>query len=329
MWFFLSAVAAHASILPTPAPTEAGHGNVAPPAPTTAISTCEKDCGELRRRDTTSAADASICGYYDGSKYSRLACYYGNECVFHAPDSEFPGMVGCCPTTSATTPCVIFSTCYDGDEISATPQLLSSTTDPFVMLCTYDENSYCHTRTWPDLNVADVACTNEPFSRAETMYTAGSITDEDDDDDQITETLSISWIADAVLLSLRSVAMTTTTTSGSSTAETSSATETATPTPNNVESESEEGSSTPVGTIVGAVVGGVVGLGLITGAAVWFWWRKRKNPEELPHPPETTNLDLDNTTPELDGGTAAGRHELMAHKEFAELPAREVRHELE
>lgn len=123
-------------------------------------------------------------------------------------------MAGCCPTTSATTHCKIFSTCYDSAQISATPRLLSSTTDPFVMLCTFDDSAYCHTRTWPDLNVGDVACTHDSSSRIETMYTVGSLTDVDDDDaDQVTETLSLSWIADAALLSLRSVsAMSTSTT---------------------------------------------------------------------------------------------------------------------
>ncbi|KAL4925297.1 uncharacterized protein BDV17DRAFT_272305 [Aspergillus undulatus] len=84
-------------------------------------------------------------------------------------------MAGCCPTTSATAPCKIFTTCYDAAEISATTELLLSTTDPFVMLCTFENSRYCHTRTWPDLNVGDVACTDNSSSWIETMYTAGSL----------------------------------------------------------------------------------------------------------------------------------------------------------
>jgi hypothetical protein len=198
------------------------------------------------------------------------------------------------------------------------------------MLCTFDESSYCHTRTWPDLNVADVACTDESFSRAETMYTAGSLTDVDDDDDQVTETISISWIADAALRSLQSAYATTTDTSETSAAETSPSIETATPTPETEDDEPDaEDSSTPVGTIVGAVVGSVLGLGLIITAAVWIRWRRKKNSNEATRLSAAQNLDHDEHTAELHGGDASGRHELMAPKEFVELPAREVRHELE
>ncbi|KAL4863226.1 hypothetical protein BDV12DRAFT_189839 [Aspergillus spectabilis] len=313
MWYLFLAVAAQASILPTPYSTALSSTDLLPPepTPTTPTTRCESKCHELDRRDTTSAAEASICGYYEGSKNSRLACYYGNECVFHASDSNFPGMVGCCPTSSTTTP------------LSATPQLLLATTDPFVMLCTFDESSYCHTRTWPDLNVADVACTDEPFSRAETMYTAGSLTD-------ITETISISWIADAALLNLRSASATTTGTGGTSATETSPSTQTATSTPEREDDEPEaDGSSTPVGTIVGAVVGSVLGFGVIIAATVWIRWKRKKNSSEASRLSTAQNFNHDEHTAELHAGDASGRHELMAQKKFIELPAREVRHELE
>ncbi|KAL2807807.1 hypothetical protein BJX63DRAFT_411226 [Aspergillus granulosus] len=286
---------------------------------------------DLHRRDTTSQAESSICGYYEGSKNSRLACYHGNACVFHAPDSEFPGMVGCCLTTSTTTPCIIFSTCYNSAEISATPSLLSSTSDPFVMLCTYEDNPECHTRTWPDLNVSDFACTDETSSQPETMYTAGSLTDVDDDEDQITETISVSWIADAVLHSLRSVSATTTSTSETTTPQSTPSESPSTGLTSDTEDSDpkSDDSSTPVGAIVGGIVGGVVGITLLAVGGWLIWRRRRKSTDPGQQEEAKPQPRAREEVSELHGGTASGRHELMAQREIAELPTQEVRYELE
>ncbi|KAI9372439.1 hypothetical protein BJX61DRAFT_447278 [Aspergillus egyptiacus] len=296
------------------------------PAPTAPVSLFSQV--DVQRRDaTTTQGAASICGYYEGSLNSALVCYYEYACVFHAPNTDFPGMVGCCPTTSATRPCQMFSTCYDGARVSATPGLLASPTDAFAMFCTFKESPYCHTRTWPDLNVADVACTHDSSAWLETMYTAASFTD---DDDQLTATISVSWVADEVLWSLRSVSATTSTTSSSARETASmipenSASDAAAPTPDAGDSE---GSSTPVGTIVGAVVGGVVGLVLVIVVAVWIWRRRKRNSHGTEQ--ETVKqVASHDAAPELQGGNATERHELMAKSDRAELPAREVRYELE
>ncbi|KAL2815237.1 hypothetical protein BDW59DRAFT_16348 [Aspergillus cavernicola] len=231
-------------------------------------------------------------------------------------------MVGCCPTTSASTSCMIFSTCYDDTEISATPQLLSSTTDPFVMFCTGEDSAYCHTWTWPDLNIADVACTDDSSSELETIYTAGSLTDNDDDEDQITETISVSWISDAVLLNLRSVSATTTSTTDT-TSPGNTATGSVIPTSGTGDESEDGGSSTPVGTIVGAVVGGVLGLILVVLAGVLIWRYRKKTEEKaeqelLTGKPELASQEA-RIEAELHGGNGANRHELLAREARYEL----------
>ncbi|KAL4787169.1 hypothetical protein BJX76DRAFT_29092 [Aspergillus varians] len=157
-------------------------------------------------------------------------------------------------------------------------------------------------------------------SLVETMYTAGSLTDVDDDDDgQITETLSVSWIADAVLFSIRSVSATTTATTTSTTEGSASTT----PSPGGGTS------STPIGTIVGAVVGGILGLVLIIAAALFIWKRTKKTPDSRRPPTPKQELASYNEISELHAGDKMHRHELMGRGDCAELPGREVRYELQ
>lgn len=191
------------------------------------------------------------------------------------------------------------------------------------MLCTLDDSAYCHTRTWPDLNVGDVACTHDSSSRIETMYTVGSLTDVDDDDaDQVTETLSLSWIADAALLSLRTVSATSTSTTDPSA--------TATPAPGTDDGDTDSNSpSTPMGTIVGSVVGGVSGLILIVVVVVFIFRHKKKTRATVPQPIHKGQLASHNEIFELRAGDTAGRHELMGQRQWAELPTQHLRHELQ
>ncbi|KAL2811442.1 hypothetical protein BJX63DRAFT_433445 [Aspergillus granulosus] len=352
MWFAVLLVAA-ANAVSLSAPTATlvrdikASAGLKHPEPTHAPD----DLNLLDRRDTVAQADATVCGYYTRDADTRLYCLNDNACVFYAPDSEFPGMVGCCPTTSATSgtnECIIFSTCIDISDIRATSELLEQTTDSMALFCTYDGNQYCHTRTWPGLNVADFGCTSTSSSWLETMYTYGTETSEDDDD-LTTETLSLSWISESDLPTARSAPATTTTETETSTSETTtSQTQTSSPVDDegaSVTGESDDsGSSTPVGAIVGGVVGGVGGLALIAGALFLFRRHKKKSAVDPPViPPPETKQQPGIPTKEMfaapqgapQGADMTGRHEVMAEPMYAELPvqesreARVVRHELE
>lgn len=70
MWLILLAVAAKAFILATPDATALSRLTLpveAVPQPTVA-PLADINWHALARRDTTSAGEASICGYYEGSK---------------------------------------------------------------------------------------------------------------------------------------------------------------------------------------------------------------------------------------------------------------------
>ncbi|KAL2851181.1 hypothetical protein BJY01DRAFT_120261 [Aspergillus pseudoustus] len=352
----LLAAAANAVTLSAPQATLVkdikSSARLAQPPPTAAPATPE-DLHLLARQDTVAQADPTVCGYYTRDADSRLYCLNNNACVFYAPDSEFPGMVGCCPTTSATSgtnECIIFSTCIDIADILATSDLLAQTTDSMALFCTYDGNQYCHTRTWPGLNAADFECTSTSSAWLETMYTFGTLTDEDDAEDQSTESLSISWISSSDLPTDRSVEATTTTETETSTTEsTTSQTQTSTSVDEQgatiTDGPDDSGSSTPVGAIVGGVVGGVGGLALIAGALFLYRRHKKKSvPVEAPviPPPDMKQQPGVSTTEAFAPPKAAppgvdttGMHEAMAEPMYAELPVQEarngrvVRHELE
>ncbi|KAG5305116.1 hypothetical protein I7I50_05410 [Histoplasma capsulatum G186AR] len=296
----------------------------------------------LVRRATTQQAEATICGYYAGSKQSRLACYNSNACVFHSSNANFPAMVGCCPTVSTTTPCTFISTCYGSSQFSATPSLRTYSNDPFVMLCTGSQDPHCHTRTWPGLSIADYQCTySGTSSGAETMFTIGSLTDVKDENDQITETMSISWVGDSVLLAIRA-ASATITSDPETTAPRTAATEsnTARPGDDGDDDNSEDSASKPpIGPIVGGVVGGVGGLLVLVLVLVFVWRRSKRKPATAtaetaagktdPEPPSPLDGDLGPVIHEMHGVDAHRRHELMPERTYVELPEPEVRHQLE
>ncbi|PTU19693.1 hypothetical protein P175DRAFT_0441319 [Aspergillus ochraceoroseus IBT 24754] len=330
MWLLLLPVAVNAIAFPSPEATGRSNKIVESldfPEPT-AVPLSPGNAELVRRDSTISAAESSVCGFFGGSQDSRLACNYPNACVFHASDSEFPGLVGCCPTTSTSTPCIIYSTCFDNSQISATPALLSQTTNPLVMLCTYSDAKICHTRTWPALNVRDYDCTDTKWSSGETMYTAGSLTYVEIDGHYDTETISISWIGDAILRSLRDVSATVTATDTSSTSTATSTTSDATsPTPTG---HQVSGHRSSTGAIVGGVVGGVGGL-IVILLLGWFIWRRNKNPvQSSGHSKPDTEPIIPNDKPlELSGTDATDRYELMPEREYTELPGKDVRYELE
>ncbi|KAL3446962.1 hypothetical protein BJX65DRAFT_308589 [Aspergillus insuetus] len=331
------AVAANATTLQAPRATAAQGTKTAERIETTPAPLSDQETLHhlSRRDDTTSQADASVCGYYAHLKNSRLACYYGSACAFYAADSAFPGMVGCCPTGSTTAPCTIYSTCYNSAEISATPSL---TDDEMGLQCTYEDGEWCHTRTWPALNVADFGCTYTSASSGwvETMYTYGTLYDEEDEEeDQVTETLSLSWISESDLPTAKAISATTTT---------SSETASATPTPESTsptvsgpsadaagesardDGSDQSGSSTPIGPIVGGVVGGVGGLVLVAGALFLLWRHKKKKQDNVVAlvPPQASK-ELDVVAQELWAPSGPARHEMMADPMYAELPARAPR----
>ncbi|OAX82593.1 hypothetical protein ACJ72_03057 [Emergomyces africanus] len=294
---------------------------------------------KLVRRATTKKAEVSICGYYAGSKQSRLACYNNNACVFHSSNANFPAMVGCCPTVSTTTPCTFISTCYGSSQLAATSSLRTYSNDPFVMLCTGDHDPLCHTRTWPGLAIADYQCTYAGTSSgAETMFTMGSLTDVKNDADQITETMSISWVDDSVLLGIRGPSATLTTGTETTGTRTTESPENKAGQKGDDDDSKESGSKPPTGTIVGAAVGGGGGLIIIIVVVVFIRRSKRKPavtttafPEDKAGPQPTSPFDggAEPMTHEMHGIDARRRYELMPERNYVELPVPKVRHQLE
>ncbi|KKZ59017.1 hypothetical protein EMCG_00882 [[Emmonsia] crescens] len=340
MWYLLYfVVAANAVAFTTPSattPSDRQNTPFAIPEPTR-LPLEDDHARKLARRAITEQAEASICGYYAGSKQSRLACYNNNACVFHSSNTNFPAMVGCCPTVSTTTLCTFISTCYGSAQLAATSSLRAYSNDPFVMLCTGDQNPLCHTRTWPGFSIADYQCTySGTSSGAETMFTVGSLTDVKNEEDQITETMTISWVDESVLLAIRSAAATATTgteTTGTRTAPSESKTEP----PGDDDDSEDSDSKPPTGTIVGAVVGGVGGLLAIVIVGVLIWRSKRKQvmatetaPDKAePDPQLLSKGEAEPMIHEMHGIQAHATYELMPERTYVELPIPEVRHQLE
>ncbi|OJD19350.1 hypothetical protein AJ78_00712 [Emergomyces pasteurianus Ep9510] len=339
MWYLLCfVVAANAVAFTTPSATiPTQNAPFAIPEPTK-LPLKNDPAHKLVRRATTQQAEASICGYYAGSKQSRLACYNNNACVFHSSNANFPAMVGCCPTVSTTTPCTFISTCYGSSQLAATSSLRAFSNDPFVMLCTGDENPLCHTRTWPGFSVADYQCTYSgtgTSSGAETMFTVGSLTDVKNDADQYTETMSISWIDDSVLLAIRG-ASATLTPGTTATSTTTSPGNKAGPTEDDNDSKGS-GSKPNTTTIVGAAVGGGGGFIVLVVVVVFIWRAKREPRVETKAVPDKVESqpikpfdgDEEPMIHEMHGIEARRRYELMPERNYVELPTPEVRHQLE
>lgn len=108
-----------------------------------------------------------------------------------------------------------------------------------------------------------------------------------------------------------------------------SATSTGTP-PGTDDGDTESNSpSTPLGIIVGAVVRGVASLIPIVAVVVFIWRHKKKTQATLTQPVHKGQLAYQDETPQLQAGDRAGKHEPMGQRECPELPARDVRHELQ
>ncbi|EQL31721.1 hypothetical protein BDFG_05951 [Blastomyces dermatitidis ATCC 26199] len=360
MWWYLLyfAVAANAVAFTSPTATIASNKQNAPFKIPETTKVPPVDGGRARklvRRATTTEAPASVCGYFAGSKRqisspesklykSRLACYNSNACVFHSSNANFPAMMGCCPTVSTTTHCTFISTCYGSSQLAETSSLRAYSNDPFVMLCTGDQDPHCHTRTWPGLSIADYKCTHSASSGAETMFTIGSLTDVTIDADQITETMTISWVDDSVLLAIRgpsATGITGTETTGPQTTATESGTAQPQPGDDNSDSDEDSDSKTSTGTIVGGVIGGVGGVLVVVIIVLFVWRSKRKRAAETtetvadkadPEPPSPFDGGGGDTEPmihEMHDIDARQRQELMPERTYVELPAPEVRHQLE
>lgn len=173
------------------------------------------------------------------------------------------------------------------------------------------------------------------------MFTIGSLTDVKDENDQITETMSISWVGDSVLLAIRA-ASATITSDPETTAPRTAATEsnTARPGDDGDDDNSEDSASKPpIGPIVGGVVGGVGGLLVLVLVLVFVWRRSKRKPATAtaetaagktdPEPPSPLDGDLGPVIHEMHGVDAHRRHELMPERTYVELPEPEVRHQLE
>ncbi|KLJ06219.1 hypothetical protein EMPG_10349 [Blastomyces silverae] len=353
MWWYLLyfAVAANAVAFTSPAATitsDKQNAAFAIPEPTK-VAVEDGRARKLVRRAITTEAPASVCGFFAGSKRqipspeskvykSRLACYNSNACVFHSSNANFPAMVGCCPTVSTTTPCTFISTCYGSSQLAATSSLRTYSNDPFVMLCTGDQDLHCLTRTWPGLAIADYKCTHSASSDAETMFTIGSLVDVTIDADQTTETMTISWVDDSVLLAVRGPSATVTT----GTETTVPGNETARPRPGDDGGDSDEDSDSKpsTGAIVGGVVGGVGGVLVIVIVVLFVWRSKRKPaaettetaPDKVADPEPPSPFDGGDTEPmihEMHAIDTRRRQELMPERTYVEMPLPEVRHQLE
>ncbi|OJD21531.1 hypothetical protein ACJ73_07130 [Blastomyces percursus] len=343
MWWYLLyfAIAANAVAFASPTTTSDFDKQDGPFAilEPTKVPVDDGRARKLVRRATTLEAPASVCGYFAGSKQSRLACYNSNACVFHSSNANFPAMMGCCPTVSTTTPCTFISTCYGSSQLAANSHRAYSN-DPFVMLCTGDQDPYCHTRTWPGLSIADYQCTYSASSGAETMFTIGSLTDVTIDADQITETIAISWVDDSALLAARGLSttgITGTKTTGTQTIATQT-TATERPGDNDGDPDEDPDSKSSTGTILGGVLGGVGGVLVVVIIVLFVWRSKRKRAAETtetvpdkvdPEPFDGVGGDTEPMIHEMHGIDARQREELMPKRTYVELPAPEVRHQLE
>ncbi|KAF9895274.1 hypothetical protein FE257_000177 [Aspergillus nanangensis] len=263
---------------------------------------------------------------------SRLACGYNWDCVFHASNTAYPALVGCCPVSlgsSSTTECKFLTTCYDSAQVAATSSLSAlATDDPFVTLCTSDDNVYCHTWTWPDLSVADYGCTWTSAPSLETLQTMGSLTDVTVSEDMTTETLSMSWVDDSVVKAVLAGRATSASSSSSTSSMTSEATARGANAPH-------AGGSTPIGAIVGGSIGGVVAVLIVVGGVLYWWRTKRQQQQQLLQQPQMAqegfHANSSSSGPsELHGQSGSGVLEMDASRlqEIAELDGQGRRHEL-
>ncbi|KAJ5723462.1 hypothetical protein N7488_001497 [Penicillium malachiteum] len=233
----------------------------------------------------TSWVPASVCGYVDGmwEDDSIVYCGNGNQCVFHTSDSSYPDMVGCCAGNDPNA-CAYETTCYDNDDISATPDLTENY-DVFGVYCTATGAQACQTWTYPDLGVIGYGCGYT--ADFETLYLVATLTSTTDatyyDLYPTVAAVSPSIVDDQWIDIYVSGTAATATTAISAPVTPGLATETASQSTTSSLSSvhngsSKKGSSTNTAAIAGGVVGGVVGAAGI-GAAIFMFWllqKKRK-----------------------------------------------------
>ncbi|KAH8691633.1 hypothetical protein BGW36DRAFT_363959 [Talaromyces proteolyticus] len=283
---------------PVPDATAHPHGQLLAQYPQPTASFDDNEFHAAVRRDTTgsftaiptsgslstSYAPASLCGWVGQDPTNNVFCADDEKCVFHAPNSAWPGMGGCCPNNDDSN-CGFESTCYDSFELASTPALLA-TNNPFAIYCTESASRNCVTWYYIQLGITDYGCgTAYEF---ETVYTDATLTT---DHDTYVTMVSVSYVPDALLQQFANGGSTMSTepgkitTSGKASTATSLPTVPATSAPAAATSVTSSSSSTPVGAIVGGVVGGVVGLGAIAGACfvAWLWMKRKKenNPIEM------------------------------------------------
>ncbi|KAH8692965.1 hypothetical protein BGW36DRAFT_385604 [Talaromyces proteolyticus] len=292
MWYsfiILLPPLATALCAPTASVTISIHGKLLP-QPTSVFD--DESHAALRRDATNSAsttqvslvtsyAPPSVCGWSDGDATSgALYCSYGAQCLFHASDSAWPAMRGCCPL-GYDGGCEFETTCYDSSRLSATPSLLS-TTDPFGVYCPDTIAPSCIPIVFPQLGYTDYGC-GTVFTTL-TIYTDLTITPTASSSSAYITMASMSSVPDSLLQELANYDHRTSSSSSLSSPpppSPSPSTPVSISKPTFSAVPSSAGSSTPVGAIVGGVVGGVVGIGALCAASFIFWLSKKKQKSKM------------------------------------------------
>ncbi|KAJ5103508.1 hypothetical protein N7532_004037 [Penicillium argentinense] len=279
---------------------------------------------------TTSWQPQSVCGYINGawSDYSSIRCQNNRQCVFHTPDSKYPGMVGCCDG-SKPEDCAWGTVCYNSRQVSATPSLLNYPTNIFAIYCTESDQPSCRTWTYPQLDITDFGCWSTTTTQTLWLIatTAASATGDAYGGYSTTtssynyyayyptvaaispQVVDDSWIevyiSGPAATSDKADKITSAVASGSSAGSDGAS---STDSSSNDKSNPNTGpsKSTNVGAIAGGVVGGVVGAVGIGAAIVMFCLlkKKRKQAEQgayqagsgdggtMPQPPPPGNMDV-------------------------------------
>ncbi|KUM56949.1 hypothetical protein ACN42_g10255 [Penicillium freii] len=251
---------------PTPLPTTFRHPGTPIHIPALTEALHRRDSSPTAIADALTTLPASVCGYktaiLDDTK--RVRCTDNYHCVLHMPDSDFRGMVGCCPTSDPDE-CFFKTGCYDNIKLRASPDLMS-TSDSLMLSCSSSDLPYCLTYTYASMNIVDYNCGTTPSLA--TVYTWATSSESGvglvmgtKSTETVDGTFLSSWMARS---------------SGSHTSShVADATSTASSTPSG--SLNGSGSSISAGTIAGSVIGSVVGVaGIVTAGVVFLLLKKRK-----------------------------------------------------
>ncbi|KAJ5161406.1 hypothetical protein N7492_006798 [Penicillium capsulatum] len=250
------------------------------PQPTPGLSL--RQLGILRRRDdyTTSSYwwsdQPQLCGWVGASLGSNneITCASTATCRYHASNSNYPGLIGCCAGNSGTD-CGFDTACYAATDVSKSPDI-TKTQDAFALFCTETNSGACVTFIYSDIDVTNFGCgsTSERID----AYTSAW-------DDNASGTIVSRWdqyltpIADNEVSAYDSKFASSTNsqaavkaTNLASSSRSPHTTETASPA-----SSSSHSATAQKGAIGGGVAGGVVGGILIALAAVYLLRRRSKN----------------------------------------------------